>query len=94
MNILHQLKTNIFATTIKLLNNNNIPFWLDDKTLLSIMGEKNKLSLLYDKNVRISIPGEHFSKLMTLEKGIGFAYRFQLVPNSSGRNWTENIMIH
>ena len=87
----HQLKTNIFSTTIKLLKNNNIPFWLDDKTLLSIIGKNNKLSLLEDKNVRLSIPGEYFSRLMTLEKGIGFAYRFQLVPNRSGRNWIESI---
>lgn len=91
MNILHQLETNIFATTLKLLKNNNIPFWLDDKTLLSIMGEKNKLSLSHDKNVRISIPGEHFPKLMTLEKEIGFAYRFELVSNMSGRNWVESM---
>jgi len=47
--------------------------------------------LFHDKNVRISIPGEHFSKLMTLEKEIGFVYRFQLVSNMSGRNWIESM---
>ena len=90
MNIIHQLKTNIFTTTVRLLKNNSIPFWLDDKTLLSHIGKKIKLSLLQDKNVRISIPGKHFSRLMTLEKELGFSYRFQLVPDRSGREWIEN----
>ena len=51
MDILRQLKTNLFSTTVKLLKNNNIPFWLDTNTLLALMGKKMELSLLNFKNV-------------------------------------------
>ena len=90
MDISSQLNTNLFSTTVKLLKNNDIPFWLDTKTLLVLMGKKMGLGLLEDKNVRLSIPGIHFSKLLTLEKELGLFYRVQLVPDRSGREWTEN----
>ena len=64
MDILRQLKTNLFSTTVKLLKSNNIPFWLDTNTLLALMGKKMELSLLNFKNVRLSIPGENFSQLL------------------------------
>ena len=90
MDILHQLKTNLFSTTVKLLKSNNIPFWLDTNTLLALMGKKMELSLLNFKNVRLSIPGEYFSQLLVVLKQLGFAYRFYSIPNKSGRQWIEN----
>ena len=90
MNIIRQLKTNLFSTTIILLKNNNIPFWLDTNTLLTLVGKKMGLSLLHYKNVRLSIPGEYFSQLLALLEQLGFAYRFYLIPNKSGRQWIEN----
>ena len=90
MDILRQLKTNLFSTTVKLLKNNNIPFWLDTNTLLALMGKKMALSLLNFKNVRLSIPGEYFSQLLIVLEQLGFVYRFYSMPNKSGREWIEN----
>ena len=90
MDILHQLKTNLFSTTVKLLKSNNIPFWLDTNTLLALMGKKMELSLLNFKNVRLSIPGGYFYQLLVVLKQLGFAYRFYSIPNKSGRQWIEN----
>ena len=90
MDILRQLKTNLFSTTVKLLKNNNIPFWLDTNTLLALMGKKMELSLLNFKNVRLSIPGEYFSQLLIVLEQLGFVYRFYSMPNKSGREWIEN----
>ncbi len=90
MSISRQIKTNLFSTTVKLLKKNNIPFWLDTKTLLALMGKKMGLDLPADKNVRFGIPGEYFSQLLTLEHELGLAYRFHLVPDRSGREWIEN----
>ncbi len=90
MDITRQLNTNLFSSTVKLLKKNSIPFWLDTKTLLAVMGIKCDCTVLQDRNVRLSIPGEYFSKLLTLEKELGLAYRFQLIPDRSGRNWIKN----
>ena len=90
MDILRQLKTNLFSTTVKLLKSNNIPFWLDTNTLLALMGKKMELPLLNFKNVRLSIPGEYFSQLLVVLKQLGYAYRFYSIPNKSGRQWIEN----
>jgi len=90
MDFTRQLKSNLFSTTVKFLKNNDIPFWLDTNTLLVLVGKRMELSLLQDRNVRLSIPGESFSRLLNLEKKIGLAYRFQLVPDRSGRKWVEN----
>jgi hypothetical protein len=38
----------------------------------------------------LSIPGEYFSQLLALLEQLGFAYRFYLIPNKSGRQWIEN----
>ncbi len=90
MNIDNQLNTHLFTSTVKLLKNNAIPFWLDTKSLLTVIGKKHGLSLFQDRNVSLSIPGEHFSNLLTLENELGLSYRFQLVPDQSGREWTES----
>ena len=90
MSISRQIKTNLFSTTVKLLKKNNIPFWLDTKTLLALMGKKMGLDLPADMNVCFGIPGEYFSQLLTLEHELGLAYRFHLVPDRSGREWIEN----
>jgi len=90
MDITRQLKTNLFSTTVKLLKNNDIPFWLDTNTLLALMGKKMEISLPQDKNVRLSIPGEYFSRLLALEQKLGIAYRFQFIADRSGRKWVEN----
>ncbi|MCH7612648.1 MAG: LicD family protein [Candidatus Marinimicrobia bacterium] len=90
MDITRQIKTNLFLTTVKLLRNNDIPFWLDTITLLAVMGKKMGQPLLQDKNVRLSIPGEYFSRLLALEKELGLVYRFQLIPDRSGREWITN----
>ena len=90
MDITRQIKTNLFLTTVKLLRNNDIPFWLDTITLLAVMGKKMGQPLLQDKNVRLSIPGEYFSRLLALEKELGLVYRFQLIPDLSGREWITN----
>ena len=90
MNIDNQLNTHLFTSTVKLWKNNAIPFWLDTKSLLTVIGKKHGLSLSQDRNVSLSIPGEHFSNLLTLENELGLSYRFQLVPDQSGREWTES----
>ena len=90
MDINRQLNTNLFTFTVKLLKNNGIPFWLDTKSLLAVMREEPSTQFSQYKYVRLSIPGEHFSKLLNLENKIGLAYRFQLFPDKSGREWTES----
>ena len=90
MSLSHQLKTNLFLYVIDLLKSNDIPFWLDTKSLLAVMGEKLGIPLSQYRNVRLSVPGEHFSKLLTLENKIGLVYRFQLIPDKSGREWTKS----
>ena len=90
MDIKRQINTNLFSATVKILEKNGIPFWLDTNSLLALMGKKMGLDLLADRNVRIGIPGEYFSQLLSLEQELGLAYRFQLVPDRSGREWIEN----
>ena len=90
MDILRQLNTKLFSRTVRILKKYEIPFWLDTKSLLSLMGKKMNVNLLPDKNVRISVPGQYMSKLMSLEEEIGFNYRIQLLPDRSGREWIEN----
>ena len=90
MSLSHQLKTNLFLYVIDLLKSNDIPFWLDTKSLLAVMGEKLGIPLSQYRNVRLSVPGEHFSKLLTLENKIGLVFRFQLIPDKSGREWTKS----
>ena len=122
MDILRQLNSNLFVSTTNLLKENNIPFWVDTKALRSLMGKKIGIDLPTEKNIRISIPGEHFQKLLSLhdftretilsilsiflnivciesnfenfsislEKEIGLMYRFQFIPDRSGRQWIEN----
>ncbi len=90
MSLSHQLKTNLFLYVIDLLKSNDIPFWLDTKSLLAVMGEKLSIPLSQYRDVRLSVSGEHFSKLLTLENKIGLVYRFQLIPDKSGREWTKS----
>ena len=90
MDIKRQINTNLFSATVKILEKNGIPFWMDTNSLLALMGKKMGLDLLADRNVRIGIPGEYFSQLLSLEQELGLAYRFQLVPDRSGREWIEN----
>ena len=90
MDILHQLNTKLFSKTINVLKKHEIPFWIDTKSLLSLMGKKMDINLLPNRNVQIGIPGQYMLKLMSLEEEIGFNYRFQLLSDSSGREWIEN----
>lgn len=90
MDITRQLKTNVFSTTVKLLRNNDIPFWLDTFTLLALMGKKMGKPLLQDRNIWLSIPGKYFYRLLALKKELGLVYRFQLIPDRSGREWITN----
>jgi hypothetical protein len=53
------------------------------------MGEKLGIPLSQYRDVRLSVSGEHFSKLLTLENKIGLVYHFQLIPDYSGREWTK-----
>jgi len=90
MSLSHQLKTNLFLYVIDLLKSNDIPFWLDTKSLLAVMGEKLSIPLSQYRDVRLSVSGEHFSKLLTLKNKIGLVYHFQLIPDYSGREWTKH----
>jgi len=90
MDITRQIKSNLFLTTVKLLSANDIPFWVDNITLLSLMGMKMGLPLLQEKNIRLSIPGKYFSRLLALKKELGLMYRFRLIPDRSGREWINN----
>ena len=86
----NQFQTNLFFATVALLSKNSIPFWVDTKSLLSLMGIKLGLPLLDDENISISIYGEHFSKLKKVVTALGMNYRSIMIRDFSGRNWIEN----
>jgi len=90
LKIKNQFQTNLFFKTVKLLSQNSIPFWIDTKSLLSLMGIKLGLPLSADNNISISIYGEYFTRLLAIEKKLGRAYRFSFMSNLSGRKWIEN----
>ena len=71
MSLSHQLKTNLFLYVIDLLKSNDIPYWLDTKSLLAVMGEKLGIPVSQYRDVRLSVSGEHFSKLLTLFLKLG-----------------------
>jgi hypothetical protein len=68
LKIKNQFQTNLFFKTVKLLSQNSIPFWIDTKSLLSLMGIKLGLPLSADNNISISIYGEYFTRLLDIEK--------------------------
>ena len=86
----NQFQTNLYFATVALLSKNSIPFWVDTKSLLSLMGIKLGLPLLDDENISISIYGEHFSKLKKVVTALGMNYRSIMIRDFSGRNWIEN----
>jgi phosphorylcholine metabolism protein LicD len=88
--IKNQFQTNLFFKTVALLSKSSIPFWVDTKSLLGLMGIKLGLPLLDNENISISIYGEHFSKLRKIVSALGMNYRSQMIPDFSGRNWIEN----
>ncbi|SVC41607.1 uncharacterized protein METZ01_LOCUS294461, partial [marine metagenome] len=90
MKIKNQFQTNLFFKTVELLSKNSIPFWIDTKSLLSLMGIKLGLPFPDDENISISIYGKYFTRLLALEKKLGIAYRFRFISDRSGRKWIEN----
>ena len=94
MKIRNQFQTNLFFKTVELLSKNSIPFWIDTKSLLTLMGIKLGLPLPAGDDISISIYGEYFSRLLAIEKKIGLAYRFRSISDRSGRKWIENEYCH
>ena len=76
--IKNQFQTNLFFKTVALLSKSSIPFWVDTKSLLGLMGIKLGLPLLDNENISISIYGEHFSKLRKIVSALGMNYRSQI----------------
>ena len=90
LKIKNEFQTNLFFKTVKLLSKNNIPFWIDTKSLLSLIGIKLGIPFPDDENINISINGKYFTRLLALEKKLGIAYRFRFISDRSGRKWIEN----
>ncbi|MDP8200893.1 MAG: LicD family protein [Candidatus Tenebribacter burtonii] len=86
--IIKKLNTKIFKKTYKILNENNIPFWLESGTLLGIIRD-NKCNPDH-KHIDLGIPGEYFNKFMKLEKQLSPFYRIKPVIDLSKREWIPN----
>ena len=83
-------KKRIYKTVSKVLTKNNIPFWIDDLSLIYLMSDENSQSNIKQNFVRISIYEENFAQLIVLLKKLNFTYRFYYLPDKSGRKWINN----
>ena len=63
LKIKNRFQTNLFFKTVELLSQNSIPFWIDTKSLLGLMGIKLGLPLPADNDISISIYGKYFTSI-------------------------------
>ena len=82
-----KLQKRIFRYTIKLLIKNGIPYWLENSTLLGIMGEKENLRLSWNPNLEIAVPGKYLKEILALRQQFLPLYRISELVDRSGREW-------
>ena len=77
----------MLCNTIRILENNGIPYWLESGTLLGLVRDRN---LFWHKDIDIAIPGTFFEKFSSLKKRFAPKYRFIEKLDRSGRRWIES----
>jgi len=93
LSIHKKLKTKLFKDVVKLLNQENVPFWLDFDTLLGVWSVKKGDDLSREKDIYLSINQKHLKILQNALKQIGFLYRIHSFTNLSGRKWIPGEII-
>jgi len=84
-----KLKKRIFQYTKKLLEKNGIPYWLENSTLLGIMGEQENLRLSWNPNLDIAVPGSYLKEILALRQQLSRLYRISKLIDRSGREWIQ-----
>ena len=82
-------KKRIYISISELLKKNNIPFWIDDLSLVSLMSAKNNNIITNHNYIKIGIYAKNFNYLIKLLKKINYLYRFYYIPDKSGREWID-----
>jgi phosphorylcholine metabolism protein LicD len=89
LSIHQKLNTKLFKDVVRLLNKENVPFWLDFDTLLGVWSTKTGKDLSREKNIYLSIDQKHLKLLQNALKKISFLYRIHSFVNRSGRKWVS-----
>lgn len=87
LNTHQKFRTKLFKDVVKILNRENIPFWLDFDTLLGVWSANNDKDLSREKDIYLSINKKHLKNLQNALKKLGLMYRVHPFENRSGRNW-------
>ena len=77
--------------TKKVLDKNEIPFWLDSGTLLGFYRDGRLLP--YSKNLTIGIPSQYLQKILSLKSSFLPWYRLRLKYDKSGYRWIDGNII-
>ena len=73
--------------TKKVLDKNEIPFWLDSGTLLGLYRYGRLLP--HAKDLTIGVPSQYFHKIMSLKSSFLPWYRLRLKYDKSGYRWID-----
>ncbi|MBL7135605.1 MAG: LicD family protein [Candidatus Marinimicrobia bacterium] len=77
--------------TKKVLDKNEIPFWLDSGTLLGFYRDGRFLH--YSKNLTIGIPSQYLQKILSLKSSFLPWYKLRLKYDKSGYRWIDGNII-
>ena len=89
LSIHQKLNTKLYKDVVRLLNKENVPFWLDFDTLLGVWSTKTGKDLSREKNIYLSIDQKHLKLLQNALKKNSFLYRLHSFVNRSGRKWVS-----
>ena len=89
LSIHQKLNTKLYKDLVRLLNKENVPFWLDFDTLLGVWSTKTGKDLSREKNIYLSIDQKHLKLLQNALKKNSFLYRIHSFVNRSGRKWVS-----
>jgi len=78
----------LLIDTISILEKNNIPYWLDDGTLLGII--RDGMLLPWDVDIDIGVPGEYGEKVFSLKRD--FFPRYKMLKRLAPTAWLPGKM--
>ncbi|MEA1899071.1 MAG: LicD family protein [Bacteroidota bacterium] len=93
LSIHKKLKTKLFKNFVRLLNNNEVPFWLDFDTLLGVWSSNKGRDLSFEQDIYVSIDQKHLKSLQNILLKIGVLYRVHSFTNRSPREWIPGSII-
>ena len=87
MKILDQIQSKLCNSVFIVLKDKNIPFCIDNSTLLAAYGHTIGLSLKEDSNVHLSVDSRYYDQLKNGLKSLSFKYKFYMMVDRSERDW-------